>query len=254
MPEKLEIGEPVVVVRTTTVVNPWVRLIRCCLVEFSGDLIFIFIGALSATAGLPGAIPAALAHGIAIFVLITAMGHISGGHFNPAVTIGVLIAGGIRAIDAVFYIISQLLGGFVGALLVRAACSGRIYATVVQGGITMPGGEVYPMEAITCEIIFTYLLVLTVLLTAVDTDLKVLAPLAIGCSILVDIVAGGTVSGASMNPARSFGPAVAFSIFENSNHWRHQYVYYIGQLAGAGLAGLMYRAFFGNETKRWLLK
>jgi len=240
--------------------NPKMKLIRSCIVEFTGDLIFIFIGALSATAGY-GALSAALAHGITIFVLIAAMGHISGGHYNPAVTLGILISGNIPIINAVCYIASQLSGGLVGALLVRAVthpnhrATGIDYISIVNGGATIPNQATYPMEAITCEIIFTYLLVLTVLLTAVDTSSNTLAPLAIGFSIAADILAGGNISGASMNPARSFGPAVVLSIFGNGHaHWSLYYIYWVGQILGAALAGVMYKVFLANDEKRMLLK
>lgn len=229
-------------------------LSRACLVEFVGDLLFVFLGSMQALSGA-GVVGAALCHGITIFVLIAGLGHISGGHFNPAVTIGAVIGGGIPLINAIFYIASQLLGGLVGAMFVRAVSHGNAYELVIKGGVTVPGTDVYAMEAITCEAIMTYLLVTTVLVTAVDTSSNVLAPLAIGLSIATDILGGAKISGASMNPARSFGPAVAYSIFGNSNaHWDMHYVYWIGPLLGAAVAGTIYRLFFGNEDKRILLK
>jgi MIP family channel proteins len=233
------------------------NLFRNLVVEFIGDLLFIFIGSLQATSGT-GVVGAALAHGITIAVLIMGMGHISGGHFNPAVTLGIFVSGNIQLIPALAYIAAQLLGGFVGSLLVRAVVSDATYNMIAGGATIVPDATSW-IGAIIIEILMTYFLVHTVLLTAVDTDSNLLAPLAIGLSILCDIFAGGNVSGASMNPARSLGPCISASIFADhtklavSKIWARHYVYWIGPGLGAGIAGLVYKLFLAKDDARILL-
>lgn len=235
------------------------NLLRSLIVEFLGDFIFIFVGSLQGTSG-QGVTAAAFTHGVAIFVLIASMGHISGGHYNPAVTLGVLVSGNIPIINGILYMVAQISGGFTGALLVRGCVSQDDYHNLIGGGLTLPSGDAatYPMMGITAEIVFTYFLVMTVLMTAVDTDTNVLAPIAIGFSILVDIFAGGNISGASMNPARTLGPAIAYSIFENQDGperpWIPVYYYLVGPFVGAVIAALIYKAFLARDDKRWLLK
>jgi MIP family channel proteins len=233
------------------------RLGRSVLVEFIGDILFIFIGSLQATSGA-GVTGAALAHGITIAVLIMGMGHISGGHFNPAVTLGVFVSGNIQLIPALAYIAAQLLGGFVGSLLVRAVLNDVTY-NAISGGATIVPEPTSWIGAIIIEILMTYFLVHTVLMTAVDTDSNLLAPLAIGLSILVDIFAGGNISGASMNPARSLGPCISASIFADHSKltmakiWGRHYAYWVGPGIGAGIAGLLYKLFLAKDDSRILL-
>jgi MIP family channel proteins len=230
-------------------------LIRNCVVEFVGDLIFIFIGTMQATAG-GGVIAAAAAHGITIAVLIGSMGHISGGHFNPAVTLGIFLTGNIPVVNALLYILSQLSGGFVGSLLARAAVTEANWIAI-GGGATIPAIlDINIFQGILVEAIMTFLLVNTVLISAVDTGTNMLAPFCIGLSIFVDILAGGNVTGASMNPARTFGPSIVGCIFPigTRSSFEHQYIYWAGQTIGASIAAVFYKAFLAKEESRWLLK
>uniref|UniRef100_A0A914WWZ7 Aquaporin-8 n=1 Tax=Plectus sambesii TaxID=2011161 RepID=A0A914WWZ7_9BILA len=247
------------------------HIIRKLFVEFLGDTIFVFIGSLSALSAKESGVAApAFAHGLTIAVLIMCFGHISGGHFNPCVTLGIALTGNIRPLTAVLYAGVQLLGGCFGALLVRAVLSYDAYSTAAKGGETLlphlfsdyndvAGTEWW--QGIMCEMILTFILVNSVLMTAVDTDSNVLAPLAIGLSLTLDIFGAGHVSGASMNPARSFGPAIMASIFADhdtgvlplSQIWAYHYVYWIGPALGASLAAVTYKALLAKDEKRWLL-
>ncbi|XP_066293011.1 aquaporin-8-like [Branchiostoma lanceolatum] len=220
-----------------------------CLAEFVGLVIFAFIGTMVtgyvAPAGNMWLLSIALAHGFTIALLIVAIGHISGGHLNPAVTLGITIAGGVSWLQGTCYVISQLLGAMVGAGFTRAILPNETYVACA-GGTHALGAEVSVGGAILCESIITMILVLTVLLSAVDPSSagKSLPPLAIGLAVLVGILAGGPFSGGSMNPARAFGPAVAAGV------WKNHYVWWVGPVIGGLVAGLMYRLFLANTDRR----
>ncbi|CAH1794531.1 unnamed protein product [Owenia fusiformis] len=231
---------------------------RPSLVELVGVFLFVFIGTLSYSSLSVVAI--AFAHGLIFALLIAGFGHISGGHFNPAVTLGVLIAGEITPLLALGYLVSQCVGAVIGA-----ACCRGVLSFVPEGASMTPyeailGGAhdlapgVDPGRGILCEMLLTTVLITTVLMTAVDSKGKnSLAPLAIGFAVTVCILAGINVTGASMNPARSFGPAVVISYYKPAI-WNHHYVYWVGPLLGSGFAGLMYRFVFASADKRLILK
>uniref|UniRef100_A0A0N5ASX0 Aquaporin n=1 Tax=Syphacia muris TaxID=451379 RepID=A0A0N5ASX0_9BILA len=220
--------------------------------EFIGDLIFVFVGSSQALAN-NGVINAAFAHGITIFVLVAALGHISGGHFNPAVTLAIALCGKIKIVHAVLYALAQLLGGFVGSLIVRAMVTQSQFNTIL-GGATLVGDDYHWYQGFIAEIMSTFFLAQSVLMTAVDTSSNILAPLAIGFTLTLDIFAVGPISGASMNPARSFGPAITSTIFgighSNSYIWRHHYIYWAGPVIGAAIAAFLFRTFFRRSSKR----
>jgi len=232
--------------------NWWMETSRACFAEFVGDFFFIFIGSMSFGLGPP------FAHGLTIALLVASLGQISGGHFNPAVTLGVTISGAIHPLRAIFYVFFQLLGGFIGALFVRIVSPN--YA--IRNGITTIGQDaktgldlVNPGQAIILEALLTYLLVQTVLCAAVDSDgNNPLAPLAIGFVLAVDIFAGGDITGASMNPARSLGPSIAASIFGGTlqDPWKYQYVYWVGPIIGSVIAALFYRLVLAKSQRRLL--
>jgi len=214
------------------------------------------------TSGVSGTVVPAFTHGLTIFLLIVGLGHISGGHFNPAVTLGVLISGNINFFRAILYIVFQLTGGCLGALLIRAvtnnstASEGNSYENVMRNGsLTFPGTDVNVFQASICEAVFTFLLVLTVLLAAIESKgTNLFAAQAIGTCVIVDILAGGMLTGASMNPARSFGPAVAYTIFGQEPHffaWRAHYVYWIGPAVGSCLAAVIYKCLLAESKNRW---
>lgn len=218
---------------------------RAAAAELIATLLFIFLGAgtVVATGGLikdsltsARLVAIALAHGLAIALLVSATAKISGGHVNPAVTFGALITGKINLPKAIMYVIAQLLGAVIGAwllaLVMPAGAQGNLGAHGLGPGITVGGG-------LLAEIVLTFALVFVVFATAMDPKgLGHLAPLAIGFTILVDHLIGVPVTGAGMNPARSFGPALVAGAWEN--HW----IYWIGPLIGGGIAALVYEFGF----------
>ena len=210
--------------------------------EFVGTLALIFIGAGSICAnqflgGGVGLVGIALAHGLTIAVMVSAIGHISGGHINPAVTIGVWAAGKIPTREALVYWAAQLAGGLAGAALLVLAFDPR--AAVNLGTPSLASG-VTLFRCIVVEVLLPFFLVFTVFATAIDDRgaFKMVGGFAIGMVVTFDILAGGALTGASMNPARSFGPAVV------ANFWTAHVVYWVGPLAGGLLAGLFYNGVF----------
>ncbi|VDO91071.1 unnamed protein product [Heligmosomoides polygyrus] len=175
----------------------------------------------------------------------------SGGHVNPAVTVGLAAAGKIPPSEAVYYVISQLFGGFLGALVVRVLLPYDKYV-LIQGGATLCAANTAWYQGFFAEALTTYFLVQTVLLTAVDSS-TVLAPLAIGFTILMDILAVGGISGASMNPGRSLGPNIAATIFMkdklSSTFWTYHWIYYVGPVVGALVAVGLYKLFFAKHER-----
>lgn len=270
--------ETIIIVKSKDPV--WMDRLRPVVAEAIGLLIFVFIGTCQATSG-GGVTAAALAHGFCIALMIIGIGRISGGHFNPAVTLGIFLSGEISWLMAILYVLGQLVGSVFGAVLARAVLTHDKYILDRVTGLTSVAftftteGAVNPnypvLSIILCEIILTFVLVITVLMAAVDGgERNVLAPLAIGLAVLVDILAGGNISGASMNPARSFGPALAYSFFggehatsfcppnstapcilEVKYHWYYHYVYWVGPLIGGALAAILYKLILAPSEKRW---
>lgn len=228
----------------------WETTIRPVMAEFIGVIVFVFVGTMVVQTG--DIVSIGLAHGLMIALLIMGLGNISGGHFNPVVTLGVALNGGISVMLALLYFCAQMIGGVIGAAFTRAVLPSDIYhgntATGMQGidgGAHTLSTGVQPGWAILCEGILTFVLVFTVLMNALDKRNKdsVLTPLAIGFAVAVDIMGGGQTTGASMNPARSFGPALVVSSF-NTDVWKHHYVYWVGPILGSIVAALEYRFVF----------
>jgi MIP family channel proteins len=207
--------------------------LRPCLAEFIGTfaLIFVGIGAIK-TAG-HDVLGIALAHGLTIAAFVSATMHISGGQLNPAVTFGLLCGGHMTLPNAIRYWISQLLGGYAAALI----CLGLFGRDVVVGGTPQLAINLSRGQGILVEAILTFFLVFVVYGTAVDKRSRAVAGFAIGSTITLDILFGGPLTGAAMNPARVFGPALA------ANFWHDHYVYWIGPLVGGAVGGLVYRVF-----------
>jgi MIP family channel proteins len=180
----------------------------------------------------------ALAHGLTIAVFVSATGHISGGHLNPAVTFGALIGGKISLNDAVLYWISQL----VGATLAAFVCLGLFSKSVVIEGTPQLAEGVNPLQGIVIEAIVTFFLVFVVYGTAIDQRGPKIGGLAIGLTIVIGILFAGPLTGGAINPARVFGPALAVS------NWTSQYVYWLGPMIGGALAGLVYKTFFLSKS------
>ena len=211
--------------------------------EVIGTFALVFIGAgsvailFSQGPNFSGILGIALAHGLVLAIMISNLGHISGGHFNPAVTISTWVAGKIETVRAGWYILAQLFGAVVGALLLRACLPERLWrqthlgATTVSHQVGITNGK-----AVLIEAILTFFLVITVFAVAIDERgvFKAIAGLPIGLVLTFDIIVGGLLTGASLNPARTFGPALV------SGTWTDFWVYLAGPLAGGIIAAAVY--------------
>ncbi|PRQ27512.1 putative major intrinsic protein [Rosa chinensis] len=221
---------------------------RALIVEFITTFLFIFAGVGSAMAtdklGADTTVALffiAITHALVVAVMISA-GHISGGHLNPAVTLGLLAGGHITLFRSVLYWIDQLLAAAASCYLLK-------YLT---GGLTTPihslASGVGFFQGVIWEIILTFSLLFTVYATIVDPkkgSLDGLGPTLTGFVVGANILAGGAFSGASMNPARSFGPALV------SWDWTDHWVYWVGPLIGGGLAGFIYENFFIERPRNY---
>nr|CCI55669.1 EaTIP1,1 [Equisetum arvense] len=219
--------------------------LRCGLAEFISTFLFVFAGEGSVvayaklTADAPlspsGLVGVAICHGLALFVAVSIAANISGGHVNPAVTFGLFVGGNITLMKSILYWIAQLLGAALACFLLKLVTGGM---TTSPHGLAA-GQSVW--GAIVLEIIITFGLVYTVYATAVDSRAKgnvgIIAPLAIGLIVAANILFAGAFDGGSMNPARSFGPALV--AWDFTNHW----VYWVGPLIGGALAGIIYELF-----------
>lgn len=217
------------------------ELAKAAVAEFIGPfaLVFAGVGAIIATQG-GNLVAIALAHGLAIGLMVTALGHVSGGHFNPAVTIGMLVTGKINAPWAGIYIVVQILGATAAA-----AALAVIYPDLGDIGRNNPGinngvPSVSPdaglLGAFVLEVVLTFFLVWVIFGTAVDWRTpKAITGLAIGLTITMDIFAGGAISGAVMNPARALGPAIVQGDFTNVWLW------IVAPIVGGALAALVYQ-------------
>jgi len=237
-------------------------VIRPVCAEFVCTTLFVCIGCLAIYDAGGDVVGVAVAHGFAICVLVIAFGDVSGAHINPAVTLGILISGNISWPKAIFYVAAQIAGGILGALIAFSILSFSVIGadgasmtafTSIAGGGQMLAEGVSSVQGLLCEAFLTFILITVVLLAAVDSEgNNALAPIAIGFTVVADIIAGGNISGASMNPARSFGPAIIAS--GTTDLWTDQWIYWAGPIIGASVAGLIYRFFFIRPDKRAYLK
>ena len=216
---------------------------RRCLAEAIGTFALIFIGVGAITVPLPplpggraDIVAIALAHGLTIAVMVCATAHVSGGQLNPAVTFGLLLGGKMSLRDSLFYWAAQLLGAVAAGFLCLALFGEK---AVAIGTPQLASGGVTPFQGVVLEMVLTFLLVFVVYATAVDArGPHVVAGLAIGLTVTLDILCGGPYTGAAMNPARTFGPAVA------ANLWKGHWVYWAGPMLGGAIAGLLYSNVF----------
>ncbi len=210
---------------------------KALVAEFVGTFTLIFIGAGAGAIGVGGLVGVALAHGLVIMTFAYAYGHISGGHFNPAVTIGMWVGKQIKTMDAIAYIIVQLLGGIAGAFVLKFVLgdsAGTLGTTTLVSIVT-------PIQGVVIEAILTFLLVNSIYNTAVNGKAGNMAPLAIGMTLTLAILMGGPVTGASLNPARTLGPAIVTGNF--ADIW----VYFVGPIVGAVLAALLYTGLLKSK-------
>lgn len=211
--------------------------------EFLGAFALVFIGAgavlvNSLTNGAVGLIGIAVAHGFVLMPSVYSFAHISGSHFNPAVTITMWVQKRIKSMEALGYIVSQLLGAVFAALLLRF-----LYPQATAAALYGFPLNIDLVFGIVLEAILTFFLVMSIYGTAVNK--KAPSPifgLVIGSTILVDILMAGTQTGAAMNPARAFGPALVSGLLDN------QLIYWIGPIVGGLIASFVY-TYLDGETK-----
>ncbi|MEL6271873.1 MAG: aquaporin [Chloroflexota bacterium] len=218
-------------------------LVKPVLAEFIGTftLVFIGAGAVAATVqnGFDVTVPA-FAHGLVVLALIYAYGHISGTHLNPAVTVGLLVGGHIDVTKAIAYIIAQFIAGIVAAYVLFAMVDGPAgnYGQTV-GSIT----DTNLIGAVVFEAILTFFLVSSIYQSAVFGKAGNFAGVAIGLTLVFCILAGGPYTGASLNPARTLGPALA------AGQLGYVFPYFIGLFAGGALAGVVQQYLLGPDSE-----
>jgi len=242
----------------------WQSLWRGAISEFSAMLIFVFIGtgsviATKATLGLssiqiPSMTVIALAHGFSIMVLIYAVGEISGGHINPAVTWACLITHRVSLLRAVTYFVAQIVGAIVGSALLKSIIPPEFQFGM---GCHTLNPLLSPGQGFWAEVIFTFIFIFVVFATAISPFAGKLAPLssgggqeygpgklapfAVGMTVMVLLCVAIPITGGSFNPARSFGPAVVRGIW--ANHW----IYWVGPLVGSTIAAFVAQAIFLSD-------
>jgi aquaporin Z len=201
--------------------------------EFVGTFFLVFAGTgaivIDAITHSITHVGVSLVFGLVVAALVYALAHVSGAHFNPAVTIGFWTAGEFPGARVLPYIAAQVLGAVSAAAVIRA-----MFGVVASLGTTLPNGNV--RTSFWLEVLMTLLLVFVILGSAVHgRAIKSFAGLAIGSTIALDAMFGGPVSGASMNPARSLGPALVAGV------WANQWIYVVAPIVGAILAVRVYR-------------
>ena len=211
-------------------------LLRRGAAEFVGTFTLIFVGAGSIIATQGTNLTAiGLAHGLAIGVMASAVGHISGGHFNPAVTFGFWVTRRIESHLAAAYWFFQLTGALIAAFLLSAVLPNS-QVDAVNLGAPAIGNGIGAGAGVVIEAILTFFLVWVIFATAADPRgaFATISGLAIGLTITLDIYIGGPYTGAAMNPARAFGPDLV------QNFWSDAWVWWVGPLVGGALAALAY--------------
>ena len=219
--------------------------------EFLGTFALVFFGAGAIcvdwyphSSNALGLVGIAIAHGLAIAIMVCALGHISGGHFNPAVTIGFWVTKRLNTVDTVAYWLAQLAGATVAAFILKSIIPDDTWHAVALG-TPMFARDFTRLSGMILEGITTFFLVLTVFATAVDersVAVRPVAGFAIGISIVLGILVAGPFTGAALNPARAFGPALV------SSHFQNQGIYWVGPLAGGFLAGFLYDSFYLKKS------
>ncbi|KAB7501662.1 Aquaporin [Armadillidium nasatum] len=210
--------------------------------EFLGTLFFVLIGSFSCLGGwIPGYEPTvvqtAFAFGITIATVIQCTSHVSGGHINPAITIAFLVGRQISVLRAILYIMAQCVGAIAGAAILAGLVPKELRGNL---GLTKPSDYITTGQCFGVEVMSTFLLVWTTFSVTDEgrTDLKGSAPLAVGLSAVALGLGAGPISGGSLNPARSFGPAVI------TGDWDLHWIYWVGPIGGGILASLCYTFCF----------
>jgi MIP family channel proteins len=225
-----------------TLVTPTTRAL---LAEVVGTFFFVTLGAgailaNAASGGQIGIVGIALAHGVALAVAVSIFGTISGAHFNPAVSFGLALGGAFPWARVVPYSIAQVIGAVAAGLLLRAVFLENVQRATRLGTPFVTDAISEPLAALV-EAVLTFFLLLAVFGTAVSPNAPRIAGFGIGLTVMVDILMGGPLTGAAMNPARYLGPAIAAGSFPN---W---WVYLAGPLAGGALGGLVWAGAFARQ-------
>lgn len=201
-------------------------------------LVFVGVGAIISTAFIGGSanssqlLVVALAHGLALGIAVTAAMAISGGHINPAVTIGMLVARRISPSNAAFYIIAQVIGAMIAVALLIAMIPSQ-YGAAVGWGVPALASSITVLQGIAIEAVITFFLVFSVFMTAVNPRSAKIGGLGVGITLAIVIMFAGPFTGAAANPSVSLGPAIVTGNFAN---W---YVYWIGPVIGGIIAALI---------------
>jgi MIP family channel proteins len=211
--------------------------LRAGLAELIGTFVLVFVGGF-AVASAQGVVVAALAHGLILVGIIYMFGHISGAHVNPAVTAGLLVGGKIDITKAVIYWVAQFSGGIIAAVLLNIIVPGAAAGGQTVNSLTADS----PWSAALFEAVLTFFLVSTVYQAAVYGKGGNIAGIAIGFTLAGSILAGGTYTGASLNPARTLGPALV------AGDLSYVVPYLIGIFAGGIIAGLVHTYVFPAKS------
>ncbi|XP_063077348.1 aquaporin-8a.2 [Engraulis encrasicolus] len=227
------------------------KFIQPCLGEIIGTTFFVFIGCVSVIENVPaaGRVQPALVHGFAVAIMVAVMDNISGSHFNPPFTIAIYLCGGMQLVMVLPYLASQLAGGLLGAGMAKIMVPSERYMNATGAAFDILKSDEQLVGAICGEIFMTCLVTMVVLLAAVNSKTKSpMAPFLVGCTVIINILAGGDVSGTCLNPARAFGPAVM------AGYWQYHWVYWVGPLTGGVLAAALVRLFLGDDKIRVIMK
>jgi MIP family channel proteins len=244
-------------------------LLRPCIAEMVGTFFLCFIGAgaictNAVTNGALGLLGIAIAHGLALSIAVTATMNISGGQLNPAVTITLWVCNRMDTARMLLYVAFQLLGGVIagGFLVLVFNNSDIVFSREVGLGTphisdmlktTNPeawwGRYHVPVTAIVIEMVLSFLLLYAVFGTAVDPRAPKVGGFGIGLMVCADILMGGPLVGAAMNPARAFGPGLWEAGVMGFDRMWDQFVYWAGPILGGSLAGLVYTKFILPEEK-----
>jgi MIP family channel proteins len=221
---------------------PWLTNddLRALVAELVGTFIFVFLGAGSIITAqyinapsATGLLIAAFGNGLGLGLAITIVGHISGGHLNPAVTIALWVSQRITSVLALLYIVFQLAGATLAGLLLSHVFGSGYWGPVHLGAPHLASNVDFG-TAVLIEAILTFFLVMAVFGTAVDPRHAQVGGFGIGLIVMLDVLVGGPLTGAAMNPARAFGPMLA------GNFWNNEVVFWVGPILGAIVASLIY--------------
>ncbi|XP_036445669.1 aquaporin-8b [Colossoma macropomum] len=231
--------------------NKYERIVQPCIAELIGTTFFVFIGCVSVIENVEtaGRLQPALVHGLAVAVLIACMAEISGSHFNPPFTMAIYLCGGIELFLVVPYVTCQLIGGVLGAAMAKLMTTNENYGKAHGAAFTVLQSDEQLLQALFGEIAMTWLITMVVLLGAVNSKSKSpLVPFLVGSTVIINVLAGGDVSGTCLNPARAMGPALM------TGYWTYHWVYWVGPITGSVIAAASVRILLGDQKMRILWK